>query len=89
MQKPMIHLNGDTAETLADLNFDALQRVTDAMEAIMKATPNARNFYPIGPDAYPTARAEHVARLESLAKVAADLSAIAEHCVDHIRNKTA
>ena len=73
MITPTIHLNGTSADALIDALVTASNRITDAIHALADAAPNARDYYPQGPDAYGRARAEHVSRLDRLQSVHAEL----------------
>ena len=58
--------------------------VRDAMEALQKAAPNARDYYVQGPDAYKTAMAEHANRIVRLNSVWQELEEIAIHIADQV-----
>lgn len=76
MQFPRIHLNGSAPSNLADQYITAHNAVDDAIRALEAIDCNARDYYPIGPDAFIVARKEHVARVAALAQVKADMEAI-------------
>lgn len=80
MMKPTIHLNGSSRGDLFDAYVDATVAVEAAIDAVAKASPHGRDYYPQGGDAFDKARAEHNARLEALNKVANELHRLAEHC---------
>jgi hypothetical protein len=69
MMIPLVHLNGTGKEELLDQLGVAEAAMRVAMAAVHKASPNARDYYPIGPDAYTQARNEHAARMGSLKAV--------------------
>lgn len=50
----------------------------------IEACPNGRDYYPQGADAFLQARAEHVARLDQLDAIRAQLDQLAKHCADFI-----
>jgi hypothetical protein len=79
MIKPTVHLNGSSAEQLFEQICQALGALRVAQAALEQMGPNARDYYPQGPAAYTTARAEHQARHEHLRCVQEELEAIAEH----------
>jgi hypothetical protein len=66
---PTRHLNGTSQKDL-DANYEtmlaALQSAIKAMEA---ASPNARDYYVQGPDAFGIAQAQHVERILRVADV--------------------
>lgn len=74
---PIVHLNGDTKETLLDAELrpalEALRRAIDEVQAMM---PHARNYYVAGELAYPKARREHIDRLRALQFVYDQLEAM-------------
>ena len=85
MIAPMIHLNGDTKQTLQTNLINAHQAIAQAIKKLRETSPHGRNYYPILMDneksctytsAYYQARAEYVARMESLRKVNDELLTI-------------
>lgn len=76
---PTVHLNGTSKQSLLDDLEEAHWKLREAIEALAKIGPNARDYYPQGVDAYSTARAEHGARLQKLIDVRIELEQIAEH----------
>lgn len=44
---PVVHLNGDRRETLADRLDAAYEAVSAAMDALRECAPNGRNAYPV------------------------------------------
>ncbi len=77
MQLPMIHLNGDSQDSLIEQQANVLAALRGAEEAIRAATPHGRNYHPLGPDAYQAAVREHRARqaaLEALVREYHDLT---------------
>lgn len=79
MQKPLVHLNGSSKSDLSDGYHRAMRATHDALEALQAASPNARDYYPQGPDAYSIARREHDARCEALRGVIRDMTELYEH----------
>lgn len=80
MMLPSIHINGTSRDALAESYFEALTSIEYAMDAIKYAAPHGRDYYPQGPDAMSQAGDEHILRMKSLEKIAAELRALAEHC---------
>jgi hypothetical protein len=81
MRKPTIHLNGTSREALESALEDANVAIGYAIEALAKAAPNGRDYYPQGDNAFNQARNEHVARIAKLTDVLADIQALYEHVV--------
>ena len=79
---PSVHLNGTSREELLRQVQDAGQAVWQARDALAKASPNARDYYPQGVLAYPAARAEHDRRARALLDVEEELSQLAEAIAD-------
>jgi hypothetical protein len=66
MQMPIVHFNGSSPERLAAQYEAARDAVYVALDAMREAAPNARDYYPIGDDAFARAAVEHVRRLQAL-----------------------
>lgn len=77
--KPTVHLNGTSRDALFEANVEAAGAIRRALAKLRDAAPNARDFYPQGPDAFATAQRQHNARAESLRAVLKDLESICEH----------
>lgn len=86
MEKPSIHLNGTSAESLFKDYLGAYEAVSHALDALQKIPPHGRDYYVQPGDPYPAARAEHDARLQKLQDVKDDLEALALHCQEHIKS---
>ena len=52
MQAPMIHLNGTSKETLIEGYCEAGNAVMNALKAVSENCPNARDYYPLGQEAW-------------------------------------
>ncbi len=63
---PTIHLNGTGFTTLRDEYAAAYDAIDKAIDALVKAELNGRDFYPQGPDAFYKARDERQAALDKL-----------------------
>jgi len=63
---PTIHLNGTGATTLRDEYAAAYDAIGKAVDALVAATCNARDFYPQGTDAYYKARDERAEAFDKL-----------------------
>ena len=77
MMKPTIHLNGTSQQELLGNVCQAGDAVADALTAMGKAYPNARDYYPQGPGAYKEALAEHESRCSRLVTVRGELEELA------------
>ncbi len=75
---PSVHMNGTSREELLRQVQAAGHAVWQARDALAKASPNARDYYPQGALAYPVARAEHDRRARVLLEVEEELSRLAE-----------
>ena len=63
---PTLHLNGTGKTTLRDEYAAAYDAINKAVDALVAATCNARDFYPQGADAYYKARDERAEALDKL-----------------------
>ena len=80
---PTIHLNGSSADELLLLNREAADALRKAQEALARATPHGRDYYPqVAAGAWLRAMREHEARAEKLRSVAADLEVLAMSILD-------
>jgi len=73
---PTVHLNGTSREELLRQLQDAWQAVFQARDALAKASPNARDYYPQGEHAYPDRRARALLAVEQ------EISRLAEAIAD-------
>ena len=80
LTKPTIHLNGTKAEDLRQLYLDAYHAVEAAIDAVRKANPNGRDYYPVGPQALTSAIEQQSARLQKLNGISAELMELCQHC---------
>ena len=79
---PTVHLNGTSRDELLRQVQDAGQAVWQALDALAKASPNSRDYYPQGVLAYPAARGEHDRRCQALRKVYHELTQLSEAIAD-------
>lgn len=79
---PTIHLNGTAQQDLLDSVCAAGSALQAAINALYDAAPNARDYYPQGPTAYQTARAEHDARIAKVRDVYRELETLSEAIAD-------
>jgi hypothetical protein len=76
---PTVHLNGKSRNQLVGHCNDAYQALGSALQILIEAGPNARN-YPQGSDAFlfKAANAEHAVRVQKIHAVMTELMAITE-----------
>jgi hypothetical protein len=82
MQKPTIHLNGSSRQSLCEGYREAAEAIYRARKALHDAAPNARDYYIQGPDAYPLAVQEHLARDQKLKAIHEELVGLLEAVVE-------
>ena len=66
---PTIHLNGTSAKTLWAEYHDAYKAIDQAINALVDATCNGRDYYPQGEQAFHDAREERQEALDKLRDV--------------------
>ena len=71
---PLIHLNGTSAKELQSQLVECLRSLRFAESGLF--CPNARDFYPMGPDAVHDAQWEHEDRVERLKALIGEFDAI-------------
>ena len=79
MQVPLVHLNGTSKDALVRQNVEARTAVRKAMEALIRAAPHGRDFYPLGNEAWCVAQDEFNSRLARLREVFSELEELVEH----------
>lgn len=82
MRTPTVHLNGTSRDELDSQLGRARETLRLALDALHDATPNARDYYPQGEDAFREAAAEHAARVSAIRRVLADIGAMHEAVID-------
>jgi len=78
MRTPTIHTNGTSADALTQALETAVNALRHAQEALSDCQPNGRDYSPQGVAGWREALAEHVARVEKLSSVRAELEAMWE-----------
>lgn len=73
MMTPTVHLNGTSKDELVRQLLCAATALGEAQQALREAAPNARDYYPQGPDAFAQAQREHVKRCHTLLEVEQEL----------------
>lgn len=81
---PIIHLNGDRAETLLENLYNAVDAVHATGDALAKCCPNGRNFYPVD-GLMPKAVEQHEERMLLLKHLAVSLTKEIEGIQDQSR----
>lgn len=81
MQKPTIHLNGTSRESLADMYEASASAVWAALRVLEQSGPNARDYYVQSDIAFTAAVKEHRARLEALHNIHEELMELWESVV--------
>ncbi len=84
MIKPIIHMNGSDGRVLRDGYLKAADALDDAIIALGKTWPHARDYYVGEPGDAASAMAEHRARLAQLATMRTQMSDLAESCQDQL-----
>lgn len=85
---PTIHMNGTSGEELISQLTYALRAVSMAREAVAAASPNARDYYPKGPESYSLAVQQAVAREQKLREVGDELSQLLEAVIEEVDLRT-
>lgn len=78
LKTPTVHLNGTSREELLMQLKNAYYALGKTIEAVYRAAPHGRDYYPQGDDAINEAIKEHKSRLERLSSVRDELMTIWE-----------
>jgi hypothetical protein len=65
----LVHLKGTSKESLIEQYAEAYNAVGAAQEALQKASPNGRNYYPLPAGSFEKARNEYIEQAKKLAEV--------------------
>jgi hypothetical protein len=84
MITPTIHLNGTSGAVLLEQQLKALAALRAALDAMIEAYPNGRDYYTQGAGAGTQAQREHEARIAAVVAVVDEYDAIAEAISDQI-----
>jgi hypothetical protein len=79
---PTVHLNGTSAEALAEALTVALEKLWEAQQALQDAAPNGRDYYPQGPALAQLAQEQHRQRAEALQDIRTDLATVLDSVLD-------
>jgi hypothetical protein len=86
---PTVHLNGSHAEGLREEAHRAMCAIGDAISAVGDMGPDARDYYPQGPNVASVARRDHDGRIARLRSVLEEISAIYDGIDDQITARDA
>lgn len=75
---PSVHLNGTSREELKKGYQAAYEAIGAARDTVGESSPNARDYYVQGNDAYSKARDEHWDRMQRLLDIRQELLALFE-----------
>ncbi len=75
---PLFHLNGSSGDALIEGYMDAHGAVNEALDKLAAASPNARDYYPLGPGVWEKAVQEHDVRMEKLREVAREVAQVVD-----------
>ncbi len=78
MLTPRVHLNGTSKEELKQLWLYVRDAARDLETALRAASPNGRDYYPIGEVAFESACVEHRKRCASVKAIHDEAQAMAE-----------
>lgn len=79
MTLPTVHLNGTHPDELLNGFVEAYRALGEAGDALAKAGPNGRDYYPQGHEAVTAAMEEHRVRLFTLQHIREEMLTLAEH----------
>jgi hypothetical protein len=82
-----VHLNGTSVEELEKQFRACVSTLNEAMNALYLAAPNARDYYPLGADAFEAARKRHEARIGVVAGVQKECMATLEDLADQAESR--
>lgn len=57
--RPLVHKNGTSRDVLLEQLTDLMRALRDAEDVLGKASPNGRDYYPLGPNALREAQSKH------------------------------
>ncbi len=90
MVKPVIHMNGTSAAALLEELSTAYNALSNAVEALAAASPNGRDYYPLGSNAnFFQAQDQHRMRIAAIQGIMRDLEELSEHIDAQASKRTA
>ncbi len=84
MKGPLVHLNGSGATELMKQQRDLYDAITLAVDVALAASPNARDYYPLGDGAFIAARDAHSERIKKLVDLREEALAAYEAIQDQV-----
>lgn len=85
---PTVHMNGTPSSRLRDDAIAVTDRLHEVLIAMDTASPNARDYYPQGDNAFRQAVEQHNDRVLRVQSVIAELVAIVEQIDDQVEKHT-
>ena len=85
IQLPIIHSNGSDGSSLGHEYFEALKALTAFTNAFYQISFHARDYYPLGDEAWVKARAQRQIQRENIESLLDYLDAHAGHCFESAR----
>lgn len=79
---PVVHLNGDTKETLLRGYEESYHVLNQALEVMRMMAPNGRNYYPLGNAAYGEAADQYREMCKRIHDTQVEIHAIMEGILD-------
>jgi hypothetical protein len=86
MTLPLFHLNGNSPKTLGKEYFEALTALREFMEKFYNIEFHARDYYPLGDEAWLKARAQREAQKANIESLRHYLDAHSAHCFESARS---
>lgn len=81
LRKPTVHLNGTSRSELREQLEAADDALRIAIDRLIAASPNARDYYPQGSGAFDEADDQHRNRVQRLISVREELTVLIQHVV--------
>ena len=83
---PFVHINGTSGSDLYAQRGNASVALKAALDALQGMAPNARDYYPAGPEAFNAAVRQHQRRLRVLNELADEITAEMEHVNEYLEH---
>lgn len=77
---PIVHLNGDTQDTLLENHCEAMQAIRDAISKLPECNP--RNYYPISAAHCEAAQDQRMRWTKALDQILREIECVTEHIAD-------
>ena len=85
IQLPLIHMNGNSGTVLGNEYLEALRALTAFTNAFYKIEFHARDYYPLGDEAWVKAQAQRKTQKANIESLRDYLDAHAGHCFECVR----